>query len=156
MFLTNLFNFLSDVPTSDTGAGWKEKLITYGLFGLIAVGFVVFMIFQSRSRKKQQKEMADMLDAVGPGNKVTTIGGICGIVVEVCPDDNTFIMETGSEASGKCYLKFTKQAIYQTDAVAKPVEKKEEKKEEAPVEETTAEEVPVVEETVVDWENKDE
>lgn len=151
MFLTNLFNFLSDVPTSDTGAGWKEKLITYGLFGLIAVGFVVFMIFQSRSRKKQQKEMADMLDAVGPGNKVTTIGGICGIVVEVCPEDNTFVMETGSEASGKCYLKFTKQAIYQTDAVAKPVEKAE--KVEAPVE---AEEVPAVEETVVETEKKDE
>ena len=59
-----------------------------------------------------------MLNSIQPGNKVKTIGGICGVVVEVCPEDNTFIMETGSEASGKSYMKFDKQAIYQTDAKA--------------------------------------
>ena len=77
----------------------------------------------------------DMLNAIQPGNKVKTIGGICGVVVEVCPEDNTFIMETGSEASGKSYIKFDKQAVYQTDAA-----KKEEAPAEAPVE-VPAEEV---------------
>ena len=48
-------------------------------------------------------------------------GGICGIVVELCPEDNTFILETGSEASGKSYIKFDKQAVYQTDAVVEKV-----------------------------------
>ena len=71
-----------------------------------------------------------MLNAIQPGNKVKTIGGVCGVVVEVCPEDNTFIMETGSEKSGKSYLKFDKQAVYQTDAVAK-------KEDVAPVEEET-------------------
>ena len=66
-----------------------------------------------------------MLDAIQPGNKVKTIGGICGIVVEVNPDENTFVLETGTEASGKSYLKFDKQAIYQTDAAAKKTEKAE-------------------------------
>ena len=47
----------------------------------------------------------------------STIGGVCGVVVEVC-DDNTFVLETGTEKSGKSYIKFDKQAIYQTDAVA--------------------------------------
>lgn len=170
MFLMNLFNLLtnnsvvsdsaSDIldSLSDSAGkapGLKEKLLTYGLFGLIAVGFIVFMIFQSRSRKKQQKETAEMLDAVKPGNKVKTIGGICGIVVEVCPEDNTFVLETGTEASGKSYLKFDKQAIYQTDAVAKPAEKKEEKAEEKPVEEAPVEETPV-EEVVAETEKKDE
>ena len=78
----------------------------------------------------------DMLNAIKPGSKVKTIGGICGVVVEVCPEDNTFIMETGSEASGKSYIKFDKQAVYQTDATAN--------KEETPVEtpvEVPAEEV---------------
>jgi preprotein translocase subunit YajC len=73
----------------------------------------------------------NMLNAIQPGNKVKTIGGICGVVVEICPEDNTFILETGSEASGKSYIKFDKQAVYQTDAVAK-------KEEIAPVEETVS------------------
>ena len=74
----------------------------------------------------------DMLNAIQPGNKVKTIGGICGVVVEVCPEDNTFILETGSEQSGKSYIKFDKQAVYQTDAAAK-------KEEIAPAEETIEE-----------------
>ena len=44
-----------------------------------------------------------------------TAGGICGIVVEVC-DDNTIIMETGSETAGKSYIKMDKELIAQTDA----------------------------------------
>ena len=81
----------------------------------------------------------DMLNAIQPGSKVKTIGGICGVVVEVCPEDNTFVLETGTEASGKSYIKFDKQAVYQTDAMAK-------KEETAPVAEVPAEE-PFVEET---------
>ena len=80
----------------------------------------------------------NMLNALKPGNKVKTIGGVCGVVVEVC-DDNTFVLETGTEMSGKSYIKFDKQAVYQTDAVAK-------KAEPAPaVVEAPAEDLPVVE-----------
>jgi len=56
-------------------------------------------------------------------------------------------LETGTEASGKSYIKFDKQAVYQTDAVAKkeePVEKQPAEQpfeEGAPVEEIPAEEV---------------
>ena len=53
--------------------------------------------------------------AIRPGHKVKTAGGICGIVVEVC-DDNTVIIETGSENSGKSYVKMDKELIAQTDA----------------------------------------
>jgi hypothetical protein len=49
---------------------------------------------------------------------VKTIGGICGVVVEICPEDNTFVLETGTEASGKSYIKFDMQAIYMSDALA--------------------------------------
>ncbi len=95
---------------------------------------------------KQEEEAKKLIDSVKPGNKVKTIGGICGIVVEVDNEENTFVLETGTEQSGKCFIKFDRQAIYQTDAVAD----KDEKKEEAPVEEVVTEEVvetPAVEET---------
>ena len=91
------------------------------MFVLIAI-IVVFMVFNRRSQAKRQQETMDMLNAIQPGNKVKTIGGICGVVVEVCPEDNTFVLETGTEKSGKSYIKFDKQAVYQTDAVVKKAE----------------------------------
>lgn len=122
-----LFNLLSSA--AEAGNPWSQWIV----IGVIAAAFILIFMLNSRSQKKRQKEMEDTLSAVKPGCKVKTIGGICGIVVEVCPEDNTFILETGSEASGKCFLKFDKQAIYQTDAKKEePVkeEKEEEKKEE--------------------------
>lgn len=101
---------------------------------LIVAAFVAMMVFNSRSTKKRQQESQKMLDAIKPGNKVKTIGGICGVVVEVNAEENTFVLETGTEASGKSYIKFDKQAVYQTDAVA-DTEKKAEKSAEKPVEE---------------------
>ena len=125
-----LFNLLTE-NTQGGGGSWILMLV------LIAI-IVVFMIFNRRSQAKRQQETMDMLNAIQPGNKVKTIGGICGVVVEVCPEDNTFVLETGTEASGKSYIKFDKQAVYQTDAVAK----KEEKTEEVPQEEASQEETP--------------
>lgn len=94
---------------------------TYAMMGALVLLIVVFMAFNRKTQKKKQQEAMDMLNAIKPGNKVKTIGGICGIVVELCPEDNTFILETGSEASGKSYIKFDKQAVYQTDAVVEKV-----------------------------------
>ena len=99
----------------------------------VVIGLVVVMnYFSMRNQKKKQQEMQEALNAVKPGTKVKTIGGICGTVVEVCREENTFVLETGNEANGKSYIKFDMVAIYQSDA----------KKEEAPVEAPAAEEAP--------------
>lgn len=117
-----LWNLLDETASSSSaasGSNWQS----YVLIGLVVVVFVVFIFLNSRSSKKRQKETQAMLDSIRPGCKVKTIGGICGIVVEVNAEDNTFVLETGTEASGKSYLKFDKQAVYQTDAVAQKTEK---------------------------------
>ena len=93
--------------------GWTSYII----LGVLVVAIIVMFIFSSRRRKKQEQDAKNLIDAVKPGNKVKTIGGICGIVVEVDSAENTFVLETGSEQSGKCFIKFDRQAIYQTDAV---------------------------------------
>ena len=98
-----------------------NQYMSYIFMGALVLLIVVFMVFNRKTQKKKQQEAMDMLNAIKPGNKVKTIGGICGIVVELCPEDNTFILETGSEASGKSYIKFDKQAVYQTDAVVEKV-----------------------------------
>ena len=133
--LFQLLTSSSSSSAASTGGNWG----TWLMVGVLVLLLVVFMVYNKRAQAKNQKEQAAMLDAIKPGNKVKTIGGICGVVVEVC-DDGTFVLETGTEASGKSFIKFDKQAVYQTDAV---VEKKEEAPapvEEAPAEETKAEE----------------
>lgn len=123
----------------------SSTIFTYVILGVMIVAIVVMFIFSGKRRKKQEEEAKKLIDSVKPGNKVKTIGGICGIVVEVDNEENTFVLETGTEQSGKCFIKFDRQAIYQTDAVAD----KDVKTEEAPVEEVVTEEVvetPAVEE----------
>ena len=83
--------------------------------GVIIVAFIAYLFFSGRKNKARQQEYVEQLEAIRPGHKVKTAGGICGIVVEVC-DDNTVIIETGSEKSGKSYVKMDKELIAQTDA----------------------------------------
>ena len=124
---------LLEGETPQANTGW----VTWVLLGVVVVIFVVFFVISSRKNKKRQEEAEQLMNAIKPGNKVKTIGGVCGIVVEVDHEENTFVLETGSEVSGKSYMKFDKQAIYQTDAVVeKPEEgKQEEKTSEEPFEE---------------------
>lgn len=129
--LTSASDSIAEKPTD-----WSAFI----LLALLFVGMIAFMFISSRKQKKRQQEVADMRNAIKPGNKVTTIGGIVGTVVEVNEEENTFVLVTGSEKSGKSFMRFDKQAIYTTDAVAKKEEEKKEAKE-------TKEEVKEAEET---------
>ena len=102
------WSLLADEPT-------QNPWMMYIVLGVVVVIFVVWMVFSGRKSKQRQKEYTEQLEAIRPGHKVKTAGGICGIVVEVC-DDNTVIMETGSETAGKSYIKMDKELIAQTDA----------------------------------------
>ena len=93
----------------------QNPWMMYIVLGVVVGIFVVWMVFSGRKNKQRQKEYTEQLEAIRPGHKVKTAGGICGIVVEVC-DDNTIIMETGSETAGKSYIKMDKELIAQTDA----------------------------------------
>lgn len=97
------------------GTTQSNPWMMYIVLGVVVVIFVVWMVFSGRKNKQRQKEYTEQLEAIRPGHKVKTAGGICGIVVEVC-DDNTVIMETGSETAGKSYIKMDKELIAQTDA----------------------------------------
>ena len=146
-----MFGYLLAESTGSSSGG-NSKVFSTIFIVLIVAAFVAMMIFNSRSQKKRPQESQKMLDAIKPGSKVKTIGGICGVVVEVNAEENTFVLETGTEASGKSYIKFDKQAVYQTDAVAdtkaagKAEEKAEEKSEEkAAASEEKTEEAPAEE-----------
>ncbi len=104
--------------TSDQNKGgggspfnWPLTVVVVALFVLI----IGWLFLSGRKNRARDKEYVEQIDAIRPGNKVKSRGGLCGIVVEVC-DDNTVIIETGSEASGKSHFKLMKECIYETDA----------------------------------------
>ena len=79
----------------------SSTIFTYVILGVMIVAIVVMFIFSGKRRKKQEEEAKKLIDSVKPGNKVKTIGGICGIVVEVDNEENTFVLETGTEQIGR-------------------------------------------------------
>ena len=55
-------------------------------FAPIILIVIVFFWLMRRSEKKKQKERQDMIDAINPRDRVVTIGGIHGRVVNVKDD----------------------------------------------------------------------
>ncbi len=129
-----IWNLLADA-SQNPGNNWA----VYVIGGVLIVGFIGLFIWQNISNKKKQKEAQSMLDNISIGDKIKTIGGVCGILVEVNNDENTITIETGT-ADRKSYVKFDRGAIYQVGKQnqSAPVIPAEEKKEE-PVEEPKAE-----------------
>ena len=148
--------------TTNTGAG--NDWFLWIFIGVIVVAFIVYLFFSGRKNKARQQEYVEQLEAIRPGHKVKTAGGICGIVVEVC-DDNTVIIETGSEHHGKSYVKTDAKGptqIAREEAEAKRKAEKEAKEaakrgEGAPAAEAPAQEQPAQEEAPAsEEENKEE
>ena len=57
--------------------------------------FAVFYFLIIRPQKKRDKETKDMLSALKKGDKITTIGGIYGRIVEI--RDDVVTIEVGAE-----------------------------------------------------------
>lgn len=105
------YNLLSNAEsTTESGNGGAKTII---MLVILVVAIVGLFVWQSVSNKKRQKEAQAKVDALKIGDRVKTIGGICGFVHEINNAENTFVLETGS-GDNKCYVKFDKAAIYQT------------------------------------------
>ena len=75
-------------------------LAMVGMFGLL-------MFFQMRAQKREKKQREAMLGSLKKGDKVQTIGGILGTVVEVRPD--RVVLKTDENANIK--TTFARSAI---------------------------------------------
>ena len=140
------WNLLSSADSLGDGVKGCSKGDLLMLLPMVAI-FALFIWWSRSSQKKREKEVNETLNAMKPGDTVKTIGGICGVVVELCPDEDAFVLETGSETTGKSYIKFDKKAVFQTSAVAKQETAEEvvEEADETPVFEEEATETPVEE-----------
>ena len=96
--------------------GWVSWLF----LGIIIAAIIALLVWSFLSNRKRRKNFEETVNAIKPGNKVKTIGGIIGEVVEVNEEEGTFVLRTG-DVNGNCsFMKFDKQAIYQTDAKPEP------------------------------------
>ena len=59
-------------------------------------------------QKRQDKKDAAMRNSIEIGDKVTTIGGIVGIVCAIADKDDTLVIETGSD---RTKIRFRRSAI---------------------------------------------
>ena len=86
----------------------------------------IFYFMLIRPENKRKKEAEQMRSAVKKGDKVVTIGGITGTVVDV--KDNKFVMETSAD---QVRIEFAKWAISSNETAAAKAEAKKRQEEKA-------------------------
>ena len=87
-------------------SGWMGTLISFLPFVLIIVLMYFLMI---RPQKKKQQEEQKMRNSLRVGDELTTIGGICGHVVNV--KDDSLIIETGADRNKMTIKKWAVQSV---------------------------------------------
>ncbi len=100
---------------------WSTVLM-FGFWALI-IGAMYFILI--RPQRKKQKEEEAMRSSIEIGDDVTTIGGIVGRVIAVRDDDETFVLETGSDKTRIRFKKWAVSSIDTPDKQPKTEEKKE-------------------------------
>ena len=92
-------------PPAPESPGWGG-LFSSPIVPIILV-FAVFWIFSLRSSQKKQKQKQTMLDNMKRGDRVQTIGGILGTVVEA--RDKEVVVKVDESSNTK--IKFARGAI---------------------------------------------
>ncbi len=97
-----MLNFLTnEVPV---GGGMASTMV------MLVVMIGVFYFLMIRPENKRKKEAEEMRSAVKVGDKITTIGGLVGTVVNV--KDDRFVMETSAD---QVRIELAKWAISSND-----------------------------------------
>ena len=111
----SIFNLLSSAGASgDTTPTNDKGWILWVIIGVVLVGMLVMNFFSNKKRREQMEAEKEKRNAIRPGFKVMTIGGIVGTVVAVDDDANTFVLQTGTDEVPN-YIKFDKVAIYSSE-----------------------------------------
>ena len=100
MLLENLFGLGTAYAETTAAAGQAAEavnptgtLISYGV--MIVLMIVVFYFMLIRPQRKKDKQVKEMLDALKPGDRITTIGGIYGTIKNI--KDDTITLYVGND-----------------------------------------------------------
>ena len=114
-----MFNFLTANPEVPAGMGMSSIIMLVVMFG-------VMYFLMIRPENKRKKEAEAMRSALKVGDKITTIGGIIGKVVDIKEDK--FVIETGAD---QVRIEFAKWALSTNDTAAAAAKEKQKKEQEA-------------------------
>ena len=112
-----MVNFLTN---NAQGAGMASSLI------MILVMVAIFYFMLIRPENKRKKEAEQMRSAVKNGDKITTIGGIVGTVVNV--KESKIVIETGAD---QVRIELEKWAISSNETATEAAKEEEKKAKEA-------------------------
>ena len=94
--------------TENAGGGGMSMII------MLVAMLAIFYFMMIRPENKRKKEAEAMRSAMKVGDKITTIGGICGTVVDV--KDDKFVIETSAD---RVRVEFAKWALSKAKAAKK-------------------------------------
>ena len=95
------------VEEKGKGDGQGRGLGGMWLLWLMLGGFFLLYIWMGRGRRKQQRQRQEMLSSLRKGDRVTSIGGIVGTVMEIRDDEVTVKVDE----SANVRMKFAKWAV---------------------------------------------
>lgn len=67
------------------------------MIAILGVFFVAMILMSVIPQRKQKKKMQDMMDSLSVGDKVMTIGGFVGTIVEINKDSDRFLINVGTD-----------------------------------------------------------
>ena len=119
-----MWYFLTEAAAdaADATAGGDMGGMIIMLLAMVAIFY--FMLI--RPENKRKKEAEQLRSSIKVGDKITTIGGIVGTVVDIKSDK--FVMETGAD---QVRLEFCKWALSTNDTAAAAAAEAKKKAEEA-------------------------
>ena len=109
-----MLNFLAE--STNNNGDWTSMLLSLALM----VGIFYFMLIRPENKRKKEAEV--MRTSLKTGDKITTIGGITGVVVDI--KEEKFVIETGAD---RVRIEFEKWAL-STNKTAEERAKEEAKK----------------------------
>ena len=113
-----MLNFLT--TTTDAMGGMGSTIL------MLVMMIAVFYFMLIRPENKRKKEAGEMRSAVKKGDKIVTIGGICGVVVDV--KESRIVLETGAD---QVRIEFEKWAISSNETAAEHAKEEAKKAQEA-------------------------
>lgn len=87
---------------------------------LLIIGLIVLYFFVFKSKRSQDKTRKNMLSQLKRGDKVQTIGGILGTVLEARDGEVLLKVDEGSNTK----MRFTRSAIHRVVEQQQPAEAK--------------------------------
>lgn len=102
----------------------KPQKPDYRIFAVMIGVMVLLFWVTSRGKKKQQKKRQELLDSIKKGDKVTTIGGIVGTIVDVRETEVVLKVNDNNDIR----MKFARWAVRGVGEAAKTTDPETEQK----------------------------